>query len=449
MGAKSSSRTYRGVFRCTGRSNFSFPDVTLMPVNATQTYTSTRSDGGGYKNWKERIKKGQDCTTLVQGTHISLVDRRPSKGWYTRYQRDENNVLQGPVKVSYDGYTQPTRPVPAPVVLTIQRLDAEARATKKFYSKLASINQDMQGLVFLGELKQTLRMLRNPAEAFMKAARNDYLNVLKRHKKRHKGQRWSESHPKAWADAVTGSWLEFQFGVQPLISDLKGAYDALDRLNWDPVVRKLIHAVGRDHQPDGTPSVGVWGTSYNLSFTSEVWKTMRKKVVFRALWERNRDAPEDLTTGKRLAESFGINMNEFVPTLWELMPWSFLLDYFTNIGDILEQSFASTSDIRWVARTIIHDHEAFYTSKVDEKAIIYNNSGGQYPNKVIAFDPKPREAFSHYRRRSFTREPWRIPNASKFMWEVPGSPLKYGNMTALLGQFSTDLFPQRVSKKRL
>lgn len=397
--------------------------------------------------WRTRIKQGISATTNVSGDHIMLVERRPAKGWYTRYQRDEYLKLQGPFTVKYWGYTWPTRVVSQPAVATIQSQKAEAIATKKFYTKLKAINQDMQGLVFLGELRETLRMLRNPAAAFRKAAERDYFEALRRHKKRNRRQ-WSENvDQRKWLDAVAGSWLEFQFGVQPLVSDMQGAYDALDRLNWDPIHRKLIHATGKDMEADGVPTLGEWNTTAQLSFTSETVKTKHKKVIYRALWERTRDVPVNLSTGKRLADSFGLELREFVPTLWELMPWSFLIDYFTNIGDILEQAFASTSDIRWVNKTVLYEHEVLIQTKFWESKVIANNSGGQYPDKYIACDPNRQEAFSRYRRRYFTRAASPVPNVAKLQWELPGSRFKQANMAALATLFSKDLFPQRVTRK--
>jgi hypothetical protein len=49
---------------------------------------------------------------------------------------------------------------------------------------------------------------------------------------------------------------------------------------------------------------------------------------------------------------FGFTPSEFVPTAWELLPYSFLVDYFTNIGDILSSSVTSTARLAWSNRTI-------------------------------------------------------------------------------------------------
>jgi hypothetical protein len=49
---------------------------------------------------------------------------------------------------------------------------------------------------------------------------------------------------------------------------------------------------------------------------------------------------------------YGLNIQEFIPTVWELVPWSFFVDYFANIGDILECATLIRSDVSWVNRGI-------------------------------------------------------------------------------------------------
>lgn len=436
MAAKTFKKSYTSLFKQTYRVNGSAPDITDFPVSSVVTYESSRSDGGSVPGWKAKIRKGEEATTNVSGTYVSIVSRQPAKGWYTRMQKNDFNVFTGPWKVSYQGFPWPTRAVSVPVVGTIQRQTAEAEATKKFYKKLNAINQDLEGLVFLGELRETIRMLRKPAAAFFKAAERDYLQALKREKRRD---------PRKWVDAIAGSWLEFQFGVQPLVSDLKGAYDALDRLNWDPIIVRRIHAVGRDFEPYGAPSEHLWNTAASLAFSGRTWDTLRKKVVYRALWVRSRDKPEDLSTGKRLAESFGFELEQFVPTLYELMPWSFLIDYFTNIGDIIGQTFTSTSDVRWVVGTTIHDHEQETVSDFDIAHTRGNNTTNS--RRYLSEDPNRRGASILYRRRTFTRMAVKPPTPH-FMWRLPGSHFKEANIAALIAQADI-LYPQSSSRKTI
>jgi hypothetical protein len=52
------------------------------------------------------------------------------------------------------------------------------------------------------------------------------------------------------------------------------------------------------------------------------------------------------------AALFGFTPSEFIPTAWELLPWSFLIDYFTNIGDILSSAVTQTAPVNFVNKTV-------------------------------------------------------------------------------------------------
>jgi len=52
---------------------------------------------------------------------------------------------------------------------------------------------------------------------------------------------------------------------------------------------------------------------------------------------------------------FGFQPSEFLPTAWELLPWSFLADYFSNIGDCLTAWSTVTDkvEVAYINRTIV------------------------------------------------------------------------------------------------
>lgn len=52
----------------------------------------------------------------------------------------------------------------------------------------------------------------------------------------------------------------------------------------------------------------------------------------------------------RALELSGFNWNEFLPTIWELIPYSFLIDYGTNIANVVCGWFTDTSGLGWCYR---------------------------------------------------------------------------------------------------
>lgn len=49
----------------------------------------------------------------------------------------------------------------------------------------------------------------------------------------------------------------------------------------------------------------------------------------------------------RSSFEFGATFPDFIPAAWELMPWSFLIDYFSNVGQIIN-SAATASVVNFV-----------------------------------------------------------------------------------------------------
>jgi hypothetical protein len=50
-----------------------------------------------------------------------------------------------------------------------------------------------------------------------------------------------------------------------------------------------------------------------------------------------------------LAQLSGFSWTEFVPTAYELLPFSFVLDYFSNVGSVLSAGYASKGYTSWVS----------------------------------------------------------------------------------------------------
>jgi len=136
-------------------------------------------------------------------------------------------------------------------------------------------------------------------------------------------------------------------------------------------------------------------------------------------------------------------MSQFVPSAWELLPWSFLFDYFSNIGDILEMSFTSLDNVKWINRTILQDANDWYEYQLNKSQLIANHNDGTY--KRFKGYSEEKKCFSQRTRRFFSRTA-EAPSVSPLEFELPGKPQKWLNMTALLLQ-AHSLHPQRFYYK--
>jgi hypothetical protein len=47
----------------------------------------------------------------------------------------------------------------------------------------------------------------------------------------------------------------------------------------------------------------------------------------------------------------GVSWSDVIPAAYELVPYSFVVDYFTNLGDVLEALCFNRSSVAWVSQT--------------------------------------------------------------------------------------------------
>lgn len=433
---KTRSKVWESRLDADGPLSFEEADAgTSTPASSVDRFTDVawRSDPGSIHNYKRLIRDHVSATSILQGTILQVV-RTKTRGSFTgTYNGIRNQMFVDiPYTMRYNGYTPYTRIKGYPAIVTCSSDIAEREASKKFYRKVKEVQQAMQGLVFIGELRQTLKMLRNPAQALFNSARNDYLAKLSRLK----------STDRNWFRGLRSTYLEAFYGWLPFISDIKAASDVLLRLPFEPTTATLITAVGRDTEKFAR-SVNVTGDVNRCVFIGTRDTYAQRKVKYRGLYLRERNGGREVAAyGEGAAALVGFEWREFVPTLWELLPWSFLVDYFSNVGDILEMSFVNLESVRWVNRTQIDDSVEFTLSNLDIEGTRSNNT---WAGHKFTGASRGDDSVLLLKRRSFVREP-HFPRVPSLTLELPGSPQKWLAMGALWSQ-ANDIHPQRFKFK--
>jgi hypothetical protein len=122
------------------------------------------------------------------------------------------------------------------------------------------------------------------------------------------------------------------------------------------------------------------------------------------------------------ANLFGFNPSEFVPTAWELIPYSFLADYFTNIGDILDSWAYGRGNLSWSNRTQIQETNNSYFGPVKLEPFLSYATVQQYISA-------PPAVFTH---RKISRASYLGNFVPQFQTEIPGMSTKWINLAALL-----------------
>lgn len=204
---------------------------------------------------------------------------------------------------------------------------------------------DFNASVFLGESKQTLALITDSATRIYRAMRSlkrgnigHAANILTVGTARESSKSASLHRAKALTKKTIGSaWLELQYGWLPLVKDAEGAAQQLAHALEVPF-RQKVYASTRRHEstPKSFPKNPSWPCGHFWGYTVET-ESRRTLICY---------VKEDLS----VAATLGLLNPENVA--WELMPWSFVVDWFIPIGQYLDaRAITSCVNAQYVQST--------------------------------------------------------------------------------------------------
>lgn len=313
--------------------------------------------------------------------------------------------------------------------------DVHGRAMMRFIRECRAAQGAFRGATWMAELADTIRTIRNPARTLRRGI-DDYVRDARRAaRKANNGRRppvnraeaeellrREPKRARAMGRAVTDSWLEYQFGWQPLVSDIGNGVLAGLRLSRRLTPRKRVNAV-ESEKADPTVTIQSRGVAgHTLDW--EVHTFTESSVLFYGAVTIEVDSPS-----LGITQEFGLRARDFAPALWEIIPYSFLIDYFSNLGDVVEVLSFPKSDIQWVARTVRNSSIRDCTRTRIRRTGSSPPASGSY----LLMDYTP----STYRweRTYIDRHAYSDSLAPRLVLEIPGSSQfrKYLNMGALAG----------------
>jgi hypothetical protein len=392
----------RGTIGWQGAQALSDPDPSWQaPLLFSTAYTNFLQ-GEKRANWRQIVAQGGNATTPMIAKELSCTNVPMFYHGFGNIN-PTTNVVSNMRRFKAQVALSSGAPSSMPSNAVDSKADNLARV--KASRKIEQIMTSFQGGVFLGELRETLRMIRNPAQALRRGVGN-YLDALKKRRRGSRSQR-----EKILAD----TWLEYSFGWVPFINDLNDARTLLARrakqLEQELIEFKAVASEAVD--------LGHFLQSYSSGITLR-WYLHDKRsciVVYAGAVNSAATSP-----GLINSSALGLSPRSWAPTLWELLPWSFLFDYFTNIGDVIQGWSNQTTSIAWGRQTTIQLYES--------KAMAVPQSppatgwGQTYSETFV-----PGEF--HAQLKHVTRNPISNIGPPSFAFEIPGFSTKWLNIAAL------------------
>lgn len=382
-------------------------------------------------DWKAKIARGENCTSFMSATQSGYRSRplsgtikdilgrlniRPSTEGFGELSLISWTLLSGKPNVTTRSWVKGhiwraglTLPSADASLLT----KVENQALTKFNARVLKASRTLTGQVVLGELGEALRMIRSPARALRNGV-DDYLAILKK-----RGRSNRSSTARAIVGIAADTWLEYSFGWKPLINDIKDGYKLIadsQQLRPERIPVKYLGfgkktTVGAVDGPSSTDGY------VRMKYTRET----RTNYVGVKFYGAVGIIPK--MDGLIDYSKAGFTWNEIIPTIWELIPYSFLVDYFTNIGDVINSYAACQLDVRWMSKGTVQVSESSWNDVTLTPEVPSNQ---QYV--VLRRTPGSR---CYKVKRSISRDVYSGSRIPRLEFEIPGMSTKWLNIAAL------------------
>lgn len=274
-------------------------------INETSTIYFTDNQGKVHKLTAVLFRKVRLKTGLVDG---SISQQR-----FTGAAINTDWQAYSPMEVGYS------------YAGTYPKLTALSNASIiKAYAKLDRM--EVAGGENLATLKDTIRLVRNPLSSVAKLGR-EMINSAKR-KTNH--TRDVVKYYKNLADAVSNQWLQYRYGIMPLVYDCAGAAAIMENELWMWENRlKTVRAVTRFKDRVAMKTTGSCG--YYSTVNCDGVESVDHKVVTTIYF-----VDKLHMKAARNLEEWGLSPTQLPALAYELIPFSFVADWAFNVGDWLK-----------------------------------------------------------------------------------------------------------------
>jgi hypothetical protein len=389
--------------------------------------------GDSNPHYREQIRDQQNATTNMTGIHDSIELTRGSARIYHK------SISSSTDSSIYQSWAKGDLILAqlADWSLGLTEGEANNRALIAFLKHVRQKQVEFSAPTFLGELKETIKMIRSPAKGLRDLA-SSWLGKQPKHVFRDRHTKNGAKRYHAWKQNLSSTWLEQAFGWQPLISDINSAFRTYTGLR-DRKEQVPVSGFGIDKRPfpARTFSNQQQALAANITYLWNSVATEECFIKYHGMVTRQVDG----SLVNKL-EPFGFTLDEWIPTAWELLPWSFLIDYFSNIGDVITCGVANRASLAWVNRSRSYiqrqSRVGWYSDSLTRNKFA--------PGKYIRGSGTNVTMLSQ--RRTVRRDRGYAVGSPTLSFELPGLPAQWANMTALFAQTTNDVHPQRRPKHR-
>lgn len=321
--------------------------------------------------WQKIVKSRGNATTPYSVEATKVVTSTP--GNYT--VSGVYGLLSNPRTFSerFEG----TNNVPSASIshLTADSYKADSKALTALYRKVNAQISQAKVPSALVEFRDVVRQFGSPFRSIL-ALTERHINRLYLQRRGIHALRYNREK---LSKVLSDTYLEYAFGLAPLISDTKKAAEALARFFGEHELTPPTKLVGRGLDSASLLSSGSGLPYGNPGEVLTVKYTRKTTTEARCQYVAGYTSflTADIGSRERLGELLGFRPESWIPAAWEGVPWSWLVDYFTNVQGILDSLSASKVHPSWICKTVltITDVDLAEQLNVAETLRLANNNG--------------------------------------------------------------------------
>lgn len=290
--------------------------------------------GGDNARWLEAVKAGKNATNALEAWK-TFLEFRPMDIQATLWLGPGQQLGTGTDGVN--GY--PVEKIPLMPDVT-HSPSALADCVAQFNQKLQEHMRPLQGQVFIGELRETIGMIKQTGRRLAKD--------IERYATKARQYLRSDYKSRKALKGLSDLWLEHAFGWTPLYHDIAAAVKSLAVPRSNRIkLRSWGESRSVNVQVENSCGVGAMGVLLIDVLHRNTNVSSAQQVAALDFSLLGQPEPEVVDSFQEFADRWGFTASQFVPAVWELIPFSFLVDYYVNIGEVIDSAFTDRRAIAW------------------------------------------------------------------------------------------------------
>lgn len=336
-----------------GRSYRDSNYLSSYSVNAVTAFVDKTGSGVKRAHWKKlpSPQKGEPLAYSMKvegGSHPYRTTSHTEFGW---------NGLGYSNNYSYEGYPG-TIDMVANMNASVNNSDSDYKALNKLLDQMKGEGANLANM--LGERKQVVQSVENVLNTFVYTIRDLRRGNVTSAIRRMGGD--PRTARKLRGTDIANQWLSLQYGWLPMMDDV---YQLINQTHRRESSRFVVFKAG------GRSAGSRRTLEYDTVYGSNLYYGMVDSSVKTGYMIRARP-------NLSIAEPAALGFTNPLGVLWEITPWSFVVDWFLPVGNYLDQL---TADHGWTfldgCKSVLRKADASMSAS---RSLNYYSGGWSYTN---------------------------------------------------------------------